>query len=274
MKEYTKQVFSLYGRRFYHREKQAFLESTAKAFAELGYPAALQRASWLGIESWNLILGDLASARNIVIAPYDTPAARLFSHVKCLSSRALSGIFALLPLLLYVAACWLIMACLRLPLFVGEIVLALLLILGYRAVPNTSNFNCTSSGVLLLYRLASQRPPGTAFVFVDHRDFLSLGRRGFLSSFPVQGRRLFYVDCVGVGDTLAVRLPPDMEPKSFAGDSVQILPGKGPLICISACTKTRAGLTISNIMNCHDDHIDRQTLDAALAYLERLLSLP
>ena len=82
------------------------------------------------------------------------------------------------------------------------------------------------------------------------------------------------MDCVGVGDTLVVRLPPDMEPKSFAGDSVQILPGKGPLICISACTKTRAGLTISNIMNCHDDHIDRQTLDAALAYLERLLSLP
>lgn len=194
-------------------QKAAFRAEATEMLEGFGWGVHTQQAGGL-VQSCNLIAGDVAKARVIFTAHYDTPARMPVPNFMAPRNLALTLLYQLALGLLLLAVPFAIAFGLLLLtgwfwLFISVylllVVLAMWLLLAGPA--NPSNANDNTSGVLSLCEIAAAMPPElqahTALVFFDNEEKGLLGSYAFMKQYgTLTGKLLVNFDCVGVGDTL------------------------------------------------------------------------
>ena len=162
----------------------------------------------------NLIVGDPTSARVVLTAHYDTPAASLFPNMMIPRNLLLFWILQLLPVFVILALSFGGGYVLSLPFggddrafLIGFLVLYYgIYFLGFRVFQNRHNHNDNTSGVSVLLsvaaRLNAEELRETALIFFDNEE---LGKKGSKAYFKdhrdeMKERLVLNFDCVGYGD--------------------------------------------------------------------------
>lgn len=189
-------------------QKEAFRAFASERFASRGWRVAEETG---GIaRSVNLIVGDVARAKIVFAAHYDTCAALPVPNFIAPSNWAATllyqvalGVCLCVPAALVSAAVALL---LRLPLVAGLagcLCCAALVALMLCGPANRSNANDNTSGVCVLAETILSLSPDTpvAFVFFDHEEWGLLGSSAFFKAHraQMQDKPLLNFDCVSDG---------------------------------------------------------------------------
>lgn len=211
MTELSKKILSDYQVRKSRKQKDAFI-----ALLREEYPDLKAESSGL-IKSHNLILGDIASAKTVFTAHYDT-CARLpipnFIAPKNVPVSLLYSLILLLPMIV-------ILFILNFPIslittnfwvhYMCTLVAAACLMGVMIAGPaNKHNTNDNTSGIIMLIeiysRLTDAQKSNTAFVFFDNEEIGLLGSSQFKKHYAkeMESRLLINFDCVADGDHILI----------------------------------------------------------------------
>jgi hypothetical protein len=162
----------------------------------------------------NLIVGDPTSARVVLTAHYDTPAASLFPNLMIPRNLVLFWMLQFLPIFLILALSLGGGYALSLPFgedsrvfLLGFMVLYYgIYFLGFRTFSNRHNHNDNTSGVSVLLsvaeRLDVEEMQNVALIFFDNEEKGKKGSKAYFKdhSAEMSERLIVNFDCVGYGD--------------------------------------------------------------------------
>lgn len=210
MTEFSKEIFEKYQVRKTRAQKSAFIE-----YVRQKYPYALVEEGGFG-KNRNIIIGDVASAKAVFTAHYDTCAVLPFPNFitpKNFIIYLLYNILIAIPFLalmriayyVFFAASqnFLVSYYLSLTAVLGVMIYVLML-----GEPNEHTANDNTSGVLalceLMEALSEEERAKCAFVFFDNEENGLLGSSFFASLHKKEMREklLINLDCVGEGDNM------------------------------------------------------------------------
>ncbi|MBQ2774842.1 MAG: M28 family peptidase [Clostridia bacterium] len=207
MTELSRKIFSDYQVRRKKEQKTRFIE-----FMQKNIPSITVEEGGVP-KSRNLIVGDVANAKVIFTAHYDTCAAMPFPNLIMPKNILLSILPILAGFVAVTAALYVLAYLITDDLFISYdistfVSLLLLLSLITLGRPNKNNANDNTSGVItlveLMDRLSEQEKEKVAFVFFDHEENGMIGS----SFFEKQHRRdlldklIINFDCVSDGDNI------------------------------------------------------------------------
>ncbi len=220
MTEITKEIFEDHQIRKSKKQKTKFIEFTKEKAAELGYGAAVEKG-YLGAR--NIIVGDIASAKVVYTAHYDTCAVLPFPNFITPKNFGIYLLYQILVVIGFFAVAFAIGFCfgflgalLNLPEVIarysamGTYWLLLILIMAGPANRHTANDN--TSGVTTLFsimeKLPEERKNEVAFVFFDLEEAGLFGSMGFAKKHrqAMKSKPLINFDCVSDGDNILFAL--------------------------------------------------------------------
>ena len=187
-------------------QKTAFIDLLQNHFPELRVENADKNR--------NLVVGDVAAAKIILTAHYDTSARSLLPNISIPFRPGLKFAYNMLTLLPIIAAMLLVMfgtetwvPKLEIRALLGLLVYYVLFFLQFFAAPaNQQNANDNTSGVCLLIRLLETLTPQqrekVAFVFFDNEEKGCVGSKAFrkLHRAETEQTLIFNFDCVADGE--------------------------------------------------------------------------
>lgn len=216
MEPLCERIVKEHGVRATRAQKQRFREVLMQGLKEAGYAPSVSMDRLL-LNNANVVVGDIATARYVLTAHYDTPRRMLLpANVIFPRSMALSVLYQLFWFLVPVAGSALL-ARLAALLFPGlgfwQYEFALLAfwalsIFLFFGLENKHNANDNTSGVVALTQTLLALPPAlrkhVAAVYFDNEEWGLLGSAAFARQ---HGKRLratpvINMDCVGDGDTI------------------------------------------------------------------------
>lgn len=166
------------------------------------------------LQSRNLVFGDLASAKLVLTAHYDTPPLSVLPNIIMPCKKGLKFAYSMLTVLPYIAAMLLsywgavaLGADTKTGLFVG-LAVYYILYFGkvYAGLPNPNNYNDNTSGVLTLLEayaaMTDTQRERVAVVLFDNEEYGCVGSAWFYKQHKAQmdEKLLINFDCVGDGD--------------------------------------------------------------------------
>jgi hypothetical protein len=201
------------------RQKRIFYSQVVPFFEKLGYSVDFQKSDGKLNQTANLIIGNLAKSKTVVMCPYDTPTASLlpykyypFNWKNNLNQEYLNlG----LNFIIYVLFGGLLFYFLNyfshqnsFLSISGTILLVLLVFLSYSiigGVPNSVNFNKNSASLALLASIAQKikNDPGISFVLLDNNASSSTGLKLLSKNEQIKNKFLIYLDCIAHGEKIA-----------------------------------------------------------------------
>lgn len=219
-------------KRFYRKEKIRFIKRIEQDFHQMGYKTCILSPQGSKGKAVNLLIGDVKTAKNIVLAYYDTPAKSfgLYSHKPFdLRYRKIwyLGITAI-PLIFITIICFLFsiyflkIEWLKGIYHVHDIwaflvyITGIILIVQYaRGIPNGRNLNRNSSGVVALLKIAKdctdKQRTTTAFVLTDYGCINNFGDqmiKAYMTHYDTAN--FILLDCIGKADVNAVCYSPSI----------------------------------------------------------------
>ena len=209
------------------KQKKAFREAVQSYAQGLGYYVRPEAGKGRAV---NLVIGDPESARYLICAHYDTPAALWVPQIMMPCSpvwngiwQTLTAVLSILPALGLGTAVTLVTrdAYLGHLTMLGGIVLSLLLMV--LAPASRRNANCNTSGVVALLETALSMPRSlrsrVCFVLFDRGEAGQAGSAGYRRNHKAATDRQTVVDlnCVGDGDTIL------LVPGKGMGEDVNLL---------------------------------------------------
>lgn len=163
----------------------------------------------------NLVIGDPTSAKVVLTAHYDTPAASLFPNLMIPRNLPLFWFFQFLPVFLLLGVSLLGGFAVAQIAANGDSTVFLLgflvfyyalYFLGFRVFPNRRNANDNTSGVATLISVAERLTPDdlktVAFVFFDNEEKGKKGSKAYAKDHreAMKTRLVLNFDCVGNGE--------------------------------------------------------------------------
>ena len=213
MTERSQKILETYLMRKTRKQKTAFLE-----FMKGELPHAVVEESGL-FHSRNLIVGDLACAKVVLAAHYDTCAALPFPNLlmpKNILGTVLYALLLCIPVclvsILLSTVAMLLTGCFWVTYLAVWLVFVAILLLLFAGPPNPSTVNDNTSGVLMLCELMEQLDEEalaqTVFVFFDNEENGLLGSSQFRKKHKKEMERklLINFDCISDGDHILLML--------------------------------------------------------------------
>lgn len=205
------------GKRYSKKQKAQFVEHICKEAKQCGYPVKLQSKQGKTRPLHNVIVGDLDSAKKVVIAAYDTPSKIYipdykyypFNITKHLNQEKLN--FFIQSILGFVAVLiayfiWWQGSSYSLVIQVLTSVIAFLCICYayamFKGKANRCNFNRNSASIALLVSMMNdmKQDATVAFVFLDQGVNSYEGLRYFVNE--LQHQQVLLLDCLAQGELL------------------------------------------------------------------------
>ena len=212
------------GRRFRWKQKVAFLNYIGSDFQKLGYAVQGQLSDKRKNYAMNLIVGDLANAKKIVVAHYDTPQ-RSFFPIKYypmneMKSFKASYLLTSLPYLVLLFGIFILVYVFNesfglsgfnletILTVLAVITIAGLSILASIGIGNRMNLRRNSLAVVTVFALAEQLKgkKDIAFVLTDREVGDHEGDRMIGKALPktLKERLVVHLHCLGVGPVVGV----------------------------------------------------------------------
>lgn len=207
MKDYLNEINDSFPIRRTNEEKSSFFEYVSK---ELGY----ERVKKESIDkNNNIIIGDIAEAKVVFTAHYDTPATSLIPNFMMPANKILGSLIQISYFLIIAIFSLLIAFGIgdTINLDDSEIMLIyLLLYFGFtlcstRLITNKNNKNDNTSGVATIMSIASEITDSKAsFILFDNEEKGLLGSKAFNRKHKklMESKLVINLDCVGNGDNI------------------------------------------------------------------------
>ena len=206
MSQLCEKILESYQVRRTEPQKTAFIELLQKHFPDLQVENANKNR--------NLVMGDIASAKVIFTAHYDTCVRSLYPNISIPFRPGLKFAYNMLTLMPIIAAMLLaifgltpVIPDLQTRLFIGLAVYYVLYFIQFFGAPaNQHTANDNTSGVCLLIRLLETLTPAqrekVAFVFFDNEEKGCVGSKAFrkLHKAEMEQKLIFNFDCIADGD--------------------------------------------------------------------------
>ncbi len=200
------------------KEKDVFRAYILKQMAEKGIDARAEMTS--DGKNENIVIGDVAAAKVVCTAHYDTPAASLFPNILIPRNVPLFFLYQFAPVILLLAAAlggaYAIanamypdddtLAYMRVFLLVYLVLYYGLYFLMYRVFKNPNNFNDNTSGVAtilaVIEKLNEEQRQKFAFILFDNEEKGKKGSKAYYKDHKemMRDRLLVNFDCVGNGE--------------------------------------------------------------------------
>ena len=201
------------------RQKAIFCSQIIPLFEKLGYVVTFQKAQGMLDQTTNLVIGNIKTARTVVMCPYDTPTRTLFPYkyypfnwknnlrqetihlgINFVIYLILGGL--VFSILSYLSGAHTVFSA------IGSVVFVLLILFSSALIgglPNTVNLNKNSASLALVVWLAQQLAESTCtcFVLLDHNASSSAGLRLLAKEESIQNKFVIYLDCVANGEEFA-----------------------------------------------------------------------
>ena len=205
MKNYFKEICSLFLIRRKKEEKQKFFEYVSNEFEQ-----GRVKKEILDNKNENIVIGDIESASVIITAHYDTPATSLFPNLMIPANRGLNYLYHFAyPLVLALAALAIAFGIitafsLDTPYFVGLylVIYFAAFFCSTRLFTNKNNVNDNTSGVATLLSIAKQtNSKKVAFVLFDNEEKGLLGSKAMSKKYKelLKNKLVVNFDCVANG---------------------------------------------------------------------------
>ena len=206
MSQLCEKILESYQVRRTEPQKTAFIELLQQQFPDL----RVEKAD----KNRNLVVGDIASAKVIFTAHYDTCVRSLYPNISIPFRPGLKFAYNMLTLMPIIAAMLLaifgltpVIPDLQTRLFIGLAVYYVLYFIQFFGAPaNQHTANDNTSGVCLLIRLLETLTPEqrkkVAFVFFDNEEKGCVGSKAFrkLHKAETEQKLIFNFDCIADGD--------------------------------------------------------------------------
>ena len=214
MQDASTQILKRFQVRCRWRQKIAFIEWLKPRLEQAGYRVRMEASRRL-TRSRNMVVGDIARAKIIFGAHYDTPALLPFPNFIAPKSLPATAAFQLFILVVALAVAlpvgWLVSRLAQSAL-AGSIVICLVFALFFffllAGIPCPATANDNTSGVIALLECALTMPQNArdqvAYVFFDNEEKGMLGSVAFFSRHKnlLKDKPLLNFDCVSDGDDL------------------------------------------------------------------------
>lgn len=292
------------GIRYREPEKLYFLNVISKDFQELGYNVQILKKENKRFSGINAYIGDLAKAKHLVIAPYDTTVNSLntdmkfypfdnmgtqkglYEKIRFKALRFFLGVVLLLFLVLNF-----ISVSPKLFQIIAISTLAIATFITYimlKGRPNPVSANLNTSGVLALLELAKEQPKHTAFILVDREFVDHLGHVMINEALPttLDDKSIIHLNGIGNGEHIVIaskeehvkmarNVAANHKVKLFALDdyglSEHALKYYDKAISISVCDEFNGRYEISNVMNDQDVKIDEAQFNKVVSIVSQYL---
>lgn len=206
MSQLCEQILESYQVRRTDAQKTAFIKLLQQHIPELRVENAGKNR--------NLVVGDIASAKVIFTAHYDTCVRSLYPNISMPFRPGLKFAYNMLTLMPLIAAmlltAWTLMPVIQdwtTSMLAGLMVYYILYFIQFFGAPaNKHTANDNTSGVCLLIRLLETLPPAqmekVAFVFFDNEEKGCVGSKAFrkLHKAETEQKLIFNFDCIADGD--------------------------------------------------------------------------
>lgn len=197
------------------KEKDSFRAEIIRRLAEKGVDARVESTG--DGKNKNIVIGDVASAKVVCTAHYDTPAAALFPNIMIPRNSLLFYLYQFTPIVLLLgialAGGYLAAASMPDPTYFSQVFLLVYLviyyglyILLYRTFKNPNNCNDNTSGVAavlaLIDKLSGEQRKKAAFILFDNEEKGKKGSKAYNKDHKEMMRERLVVnfDCVGNGE--------------------------------------------------------------------------
>lgn len=201
------------------RQKRIFYSQVVPFFEKLGYSVDFQKSDGRFNQTSNLIIGNIAKSKTVIVCPYDTPTTTLLPYkyypFNWKNNLNQENFNLGLNFVIYVLFGGLLFYFLNyfshqnsLLSISGTILLVLLVFLSYSiigGIPNPVNFNKNSASLALLASIAQRisNDPSVSFVLLDNNVSSSTGLKLLTKNEQIKNKFLIYLDCVTLGDKIA-----------------------------------------------------------------------
>jgi hypothetical protein len=198
------------------KRKARFQEDVLAYFERLGYSAHVSN-DWTVVKNANIVAGDMARAKYVFTAHYDTPM-RMFLPANVLFPRhvLLTSLWQTAWVLAVMAASWALFSLIArlfgltgiLNADVSMLLAWTVMALVFFSVPNKYNANDNTSGVCGVLETAARLPEeirqDAAFILFDHEEMGLLGSAAYFLKHTedVKPKLVINLDCIGVGDDI------------------------------------------------------------------------
>lgn len=222
-------------KRFYRKEKIRFIKRIEQEFHQMGYKTSILSPQGSKGKAIDLLIGDVKTAKNIVVANYDTPVKSfgLFSYKPFDLRYRNTWYLAIVavPLIVIAMICFLFSTTfLKIEWLKGIFhiedlwalliyIIGIVLIVHYaKGIPNSRNLNRNSSGVIAMLSLVNslneKQRSTTAFVLTDFGCINHLGDQMIKAYMETYDKTNFIVmDCVGKANTTGICYSPSFSSK-------------------------------------------------------------
>ncbi|HEY8362672.1 MAG TPA: M28 family peptidase [Tissierellaceae bacterium] len=207
-------IIKKYGIRFFPRQKEKFREYIKDEMEKLGWDTEIIKK--------NIVVGDVEKAEYVFTAHYDTPGKipnflryllEIFGHLKQIQAI----IVFFIMYYIYRFAITKLVDLNIIPIFVSDLlqILPALVIIIAIFIPNRSNYNDNTSGVLTLLNIAHEismknlDKEKIAYIFFNNEEWGLLGSAAMKKHFKkkkidISKKKVINFDCVGNGDTILI----------------------------------------------------------------------
>lgn len=222
LQEYGIKYGYFLGKRYKEKDKLHFIEMIAPEFSKLGYKVDVRKKEYKRFSGMNVYIGDVVTAKNLIIAPYDTPPNAMDKNIiyypfdRLRSERNIASrgkTFAFLSILTVALTIFFLMNSLQDNmdrLWLAAVILTVIgTVVGYlfiRGYANPFNVNLNTSGVIALLALAQEHPKDTAFILTDREFVDNLGNVMIQEALPstFNDKKIIELKGIGRGDTIVV----------------------------------------------------------------------
>ncbi len=206
------------GIRYSEPDKVNFLNNIGKDFQSLGYEVKILRKDYKRFSGINCYIGDVANAKNLVIANYDTckdsfnPDYKYLPFNRKLSERELNEkskeraikIILLGAVIMFLGTMYIPFneAVRRIFVLVITVLMTGMAYIFLKGAPSKVSANLNTSGVLALLELAKDKPKDTAFILTDRFFVDNLGDLMVREALPktIDSKKVIYLSAIGNGE--------------------------------------------------------------------------
>lgn len=233
-------------------EKQAFREYVLGKAKALEVPAHVETLGGKVLQHNDVVFGNLATAKVLVTAHYDTPATIGLPNLMLPTNRVLFLFMQLLialPMIVFCLVPMLLVGLLTDSVFWTELTLVaayvLMMYLLLAGVPNRHNVNDNTSGtcavLTLMERFRNEKRDDVAFILFDNEEKGTLGAAALAKKYPAlkKDALVLNLDCVGVGEAMLFLAPKKArEDACYAGMEEAVAKASGLPVVFRALEKS------------------------------------
>ncbi len=236
----------MFGKRTTKKEKERFIQVIGNDFKEQGYEVRATVSKDTGVSAINLIVGNLAEAKNIIIVHYDTPPLSIlpnykhfpfdgnktYQKAKLTNNIGLIIAFVLGLILVVLASMYADFSSVNVSSVsfgIGIILISLLTIKLEKGFANKYNFNNNSMAIVVALDIANtlkeKDKKKVAIVLTDKECFNFKGDKMVVENLPktIQDRNVIHISCVAYGKVVGVAS--SKENKAFAEKMISYYKG-------------------------------------------------